>query len=107
MIRRPPRSTLFPYTTLFRSPFRLRSGDARHSPRLAKHPERSGFERFRGPLKRWSPQGADRLASGAYWRVARGRGAFRANADEFGTRESRREHQPRAAIFGEIGRAHV
>src|SRR2546425_9911925 len=24
MIRRPPRSTLFPYTTLFRSPFRLR-----------------------------------------------------------------------------------
>src|SRR5256885_11117072 len=25
MIRRPPRSTLFPYTTLFRSPFRDRS----------------------------------------------------------------------------------
>src|SRR3712207_7462916 len=25
MIRRPPRSTLFPYTTLFRSPERLRS----------------------------------------------------------------------------------
>src|SRR5258708_30570033 len=25
MIRRPPRSTLFPYTTLFRSPVRLRS----------------------------------------------------------------------------------
>src|SRR5258708_24079985 len=25
MIRRPPRSTLFPYTTLFRSPFGLRS----------------------------------------------------------------------------------
>src|SRR6266702_5381607 len=25
MIRRPPRSTLFPYTTLFRSPLRLRS----------------------------------------------------------------------------------
>src|SRR2546427_5063401 len=24
MIRRPPRSTLFPYTTLFRSPFNLR-----------------------------------------------------------------------------------
>src|SRR5258707_10687541 len=28
MIRRPPRSTLFPYTTLFRSPMRLR-----HQPR--------------------------------------------------------------------------
>src|SRR5258708_9148546 len=26
MIRRPPRSTLFPYTTLFRSLFRLRRG---------------------------------------------------------------------------------
>src|SRR3989454_9310341 len=26
MIRRPPRSTLFPYTTLFRSPGALRSG---------------------------------------------------------------------------------
>src|SRR3712207_7158729 len=30
MIRRPPRSTLFPYTTLFRSP-----GDARHLPAAA------------------------------------------------------------------------
>src|SRR3712207_7365187 len=30
MIRRPPRSTLFPYTTLFRSP----AGRARHGPRL-------------------------------------------------------------------------
>src|SRR5260221_1468650 len=37
MIRRPPRSTLFPYTTLFRS------GSARcaacGSPRLARHPQ--------------------------------------------------------------------
>src|SRR6266436_8034192 len=29
MIRRPPRSTLFPYTTLFRSPPLLRGGDRR------------------------------------------------------------------------------
>src|SRR6266566_6804979 len=29
MIRRPPRSTLFPYTTLFRSPRTRRSGDHR------------------------------------------------------------------------------
>src|SRR5438477_9016041 len=29
MIRRPPRSTLFPYTTLFRSPDELRRGLAR------------------------------------------------------------------------------
>src|SRR2546429_6787119 len=30
MIRRPPRSTLFPYTTLFRSPPRARSERVRH-----------------------------------------------------------------------------
>src|SRR5258705_3181664 len=29
MIRRPPRSTLFPYTTLFRSPTDLRNGHSR------------------------------------------------------------------------------
>src|SRR3712207_6866476 len=33
MIRRPPRSTLFPYTTLFRSG----DGDV-HAPRLVEHP---------------------------------------------------------------------
>src|SRR5687768_17710562 len=33
MIRRPPRSTLFPYTTLFRSPFRFRQDDAAQHPR--------------------------------------------------------------------------
>src|SRR3712207_7732749 len=49
MIRRPPRSTLFPYTTLFRSsglpPFRLallrrsiRSGSGRFNPSSAFHP---------------------------------------------------------------------
>src|SRR3989442_6962461 len=32
MIRRPPRSTLFPYTTLFRSPTTARGSDARRSP---------------------------------------------------------------------------
>src|SRR2546430_4088271 len=30
MIRRPPRSTLFPYTTLFRSPEEIRGGTRRH-----------------------------------------------------------------------------
>src|SRR5437588_4363281 len=34
MIRRPPRSTLFPYTTLFRSPHR------RHSPHGPRSPRR-------------------------------------------------------------------
>src|SRR4051812_49446844 len=42
MIRRPPRSTLFPYTTLFRSSRRRRSGDASHGrvgSRAARHRE--------------------------------------------------------------------
>src|SRR2546429_1145929 len=33
MIRRPPRSTLFPYTTLFRSRRERRTGSSRRSPR--------------------------------------------------------------------------
>src|SRR3712207_7663709 len=37
MIRRPPRSTLFPYTTLFRSEDR-QAGDRRHPP-LVEHVE--------------------------------------------------------------------
>src|SRR5258707_11706849 len=43
MIRRPPRSTLFPYTTLFRSVLRrAANGDARRAPRddLLQRPDR-------------------------------------------------------------------
>src|ERR1043165_1288077 len=40
MIRRPPRSTLFPYTTLFRSPASCRSG-ARRRARAARSRARS------------------------------------------------------------------
>src|SRR5687768_17793650 len=44
MIRRPPRSTLFPYTTLFRSPpLHLRL------PRLGADPNRSGRRRGSSP----------------------------------------------------------
>src|SRR2546426_7723805 len=44
MIRRPPRSTLFPYTTLFRSDPERRLGDAEHR-RLARDDEvREGRE---------------------------------------------------------------
>src|SRR5260221_4969130 len=51
MIRRPPRSTLFPYTTLFRSPRRhgpylldgpVRSGEHRPAPVLVGHGARRG-----------------------------------------------------------------
>src|SRR2546427_5822265 len=40
MIRRPPRSTLFPYTTLFRSPPHPREPPARPSSCCAGHSER-------------------------------------------------------------------
>src|SRR2546426_10450813 len=49
MIRRPPRSTLFPYTTLFRSRlpvFRARGVVALSSARAVHHPENPG--RLRG-----------------------------------------------------------
>src|SRR3712207_7601574 len=36
MIRRPPRSTLFPYTTLFRSPRQGRQGLPAHEPLLGR-----------------------------------------------------------------------
>src|SRR2546430_13892476 len=41
MIRRPPRSTLFPYTTLFRSVGELSGGDSARAQRLARTPESS------------------------------------------------------------------
>src|SRR5260370_36049579 len=48
MIRRPPRSTLFPYTTLFRS-------HQEHSERLKELlPKRDHFYRIRPKLRRYS-----------------------------------------------------
>src|SRR2546423_8738239 len=49
MIRRPPRSTLFPYTTLFRSPRRSPRTRARRHLRDAEGPRR---ERGEGPRRR-------------------------------------------------------
>src|SRR2546429_6219032 len=43
MIRRPPRSTLFPYTTLFRSPSRPRVSHRRQAPLPAPPPHRVRF----------------------------------------------------------------
>src|SRR3712207_6991302 len=48
MIRRPPRSTLFPYTTLFRSPARTRSPVAAYLRRTHLAGDRRGGERRRG-----------------------------------------------------------
>src|SRR3712207_7724686 len=51
MIRRPPRSTLFPYTTLFRSPA---SGSEGHL-RPSDHPRRShSHAQHASPCHRWA-----------------------------------------------------
>src|SRR2546426_9097960 len=47
MIRRPPRSTLFPYTTLFRSDARAYGGSARHV--ASVQPARTGAAAARRP----------------------------------------------------------
>src|SRR3989442_6293150 len=49
MIRRPPRSTLFPYTTLFRSPERRRSGGGLRSGRRDELVPRGGGHGPRHP----------------------------------------------------------
>src|SRR5690606_40830260 len=54
MIRRPPRSTLFPYTTLFRSGRRTRNQD--EDQERAEHPQ--GDARARDGLGLQDPQGA-------------------------------------------------
>src|SRR2546430_12665469 len=50
MIRRPPRSTLFPYTTLFRSRWRLRHGAYAHLRR--RHLGRQGLSLTPDTLRR-------------------------------------------------------
>src|SRR3712207_7691772 len=65
MIRRPPRSTLFPYTTLFRSPA---AGDPRH----ARDPPERGAVRLR-PDQRHPRRRRPRVRA----RPDRGRGAHR------------------------------
>src|SRR5256885_9302673 len=54
MIRRPPRSTLFPYTTLFRSLFVCRWAGARHFPTV--------FRRNRNSDPRMRPAVRGRIA---------------------------------------------
>src|SRR3712207_8412482 len=49
MIRRPPRSTLFPYTTLFRSGRAVGTGDDDRRGLLAVRPPRDGVPRLPRP----------------------------------------------------------
>src|SRR3712207_7014098 len=56
MIRRPPRSTLFPYTTLFRSGFAALLGDVNALP---IHDRGGGGDVLAGPLLRCAKRGND------------------------------------------------
>src|SRR5438309_6378069 len=66
MLRRPPRSTLFPYTTLFRSPHGAAHGGAADRARQGKDPRRE--DPLRGPL----PGRSVLLGGAARRRAARG-----------------------------------
>src|SRR2546429_7359007 len=52
MIRRPPRSTLFPYTTLFRSSATSRSRRPRLPPRFFSCPQRQPWKRANNGVSR-------------------------------------------------------
>src|SRR2546425_6251789 len=84
MIRRPPRSTLFPYTTLFRSVQR----DRRPPP--ARGRARSPLPRLQGQLAR--------PARGAQVRHPGGRGVARAHALEVRSEEHTSELQSLAYL---------
>src|SRR5258708_39927898 len=91
MIRRPPRSTLFPYTTLFRS------GRPRHSPR----------RRSRGPI---GGRGTHRSPSLDRHRSSRAGTVLarrRAGPPGAARRACREPHSSREEAEMEIGRAHV
>src|SRR5688572_30872735 len=61
MLRRPPRSTLFPYTTLFRSRFRRCRAREGWGPRRNPRPERTRGRRAAGSSR---PRGGPRVRSG-------------------------------------------
>src|SRR3712207_8293574 len=64
MIRRPPRSTLFPYTTLFRSPGQPRAAVSASSPRAAR--VASGVSGWNGPPRTRSEEHTSELQSRQY-----------------------------------------
>src|SRR5260370_28122304 len=75
MIRRPPRSTLFPYTTLFRSLNQMRSHSAmldfRIGERVKFHP--TGSPEVTGILTRYNKKTVTVVTdSGQHWNVAPG-----------------------------------
>src|SRR5688572_31141697 len=92
MIRRPPRSTLFPYTTLFRSPPRPRPSGARDRLGSVRRRRRGGAPRrseehtselqsqsnlvcrllLEKKKKQYSNDGCDRVSVRLLWRTMQG-----------------------------------
>src|SRR2546426_3549847 len=106
MIRRPPRSTLFPYTTLFRS--RSEKG-LRRGRRLAsggagakRHPTRRNGQdvQARPPLR----PGRNRGGRDGRSSPTRAKPPAARKNDRHGSKTERRRH---FALLEEIGRAHV
>src|SRR5687767_15333101 len=62
MIRRPPRSTLFPYTTLFRSHQRLGAGELDRLDGRRRRPRREGRRRRRRRRRRGDARGRGRVS---------------------------------------------
>src|SRR3712207_7035982 len=84
MIRRPPRSTLFPYTTLFRSDAHRAVGPLGRPARQARRADRDGGVRGAGgAVDRTGGRGVDRLPAHADLVPAE---AGRAGADRKSTR---------------------
>src|SRR5258708_29500291 len=65
MIRRPPRSTLFPYTTLFRSRHEIRDGEIGFVPDAGDYRNRAGVYGARHHLFVKRPQVFDTAATAA------------------------------------------
>src|SRR3712207_7252514 len=91
MIRRPPRSTLFPYTTLFRSLQRQRGGRSRDQLAQGDHVALAGH-----PLERTRDEGRRRTAGGAVAGLVALAGA--AGAGLTGDRKSTRLNSSHANI---------
>src|SRR2546429_9581626 len=65
MIRRPPRSTLFPYTTLFRSQYLVLAALNRLTSPNSKARMAQWYRKT--PLQRWLPLSAKQLRSQRFW----------------------------------------
>src|SRR2546430_3539345 len=71
MIRRPPRSTLFPYTTLFRSYNPSNDGDTRNPVRPSLNPNFTGPVILGGPGLYFNPSAFIQPLAGTYGNAGR------------------------------------